>query len=336
MLSFDQKMKLKNQFDGNLQMGAKKFNKITGRDKHLNNRRLNKLNYIDPDSGQLYSELSLNRKCPLCGSNNYEILFVKDGFSHVRCNICTMVYVTPTLKEEKTHSFYLNEDSYTEVLMNEVQLEMDKKRFNYSLDIIEELVARKNKIIDIGAGPGFFLQQTIARKWKATGVEFNQFSVKKLKSIGIHVIDQPMHQANIENGAFDCATIWAVLEHIINPNEFLQDIHKILTPDGILAVIVPNFDSLVVRILHDKCVTFGGESHVNHFNEKTLTQMMKNNHFEKIEIETLFTEINTIQNYLSFTDPYLGVPDYFIDILTPEYIHKNLLGYALMGFYKKG
>ena len=54
--------------------------------------------------------------------------------------------------------------------------------------------------------------------------------------------------------------------------------------------------------------------------------------FKTIELETVFSEINTIQNYLSFEDPYLGTPDYLVDILTPEYIHKNLLGYALLGF----
>jgi len=335
VMTFEEKLALKNEFDGNLQMGAKTFNEKTGRDKHLANRKKNTDNYIDIVTGSIPPEITKDRSCPLCDEDDYEYLFIKDGFKHVRCKSCTMVYVTPTLKEEKTHSFYFNEDSYNQVLMNKLQLEMDEKRFNYSLDIIDSLLENRGQIIDIGAGPGFFLEQAIKRGWKATAVELNQFSVHKLKSLDVKIINKPLNQVTIEQDKYDCATLWAVLEHIIKPNEFLQGIYKLLKTEGVLGLIVPNFDSLAVRILQKNCATFGGESHVNHFNDLTLTTMLRNNGFEKIQIESIFTEINTIQNYLSFNDPYLGIPTYFLDVLTPEYIHKNLLGYAIMAFFKK-
>ena len=330
-----ERLELKNDFDGNLRMGAKAFNQKTGRDKHLNHREKKAGEYQELKTGQITSNLTQYRNCPLCQRDNFESIFIKDGFNHVRCKSCSMVYVNPTLIEEKTHSFYLNEESYNQVLMNKVQLEMDEKRFNYSLDIINKLSKKRGSIIDIGAGPGFFLEKAINRGWKATAVELNEFSVQKLKSLNIEVISKPLEKGVIKNKKFNCATLWAVLEHIINPNRLLKEINRLLESDGILALIVPNFDSLAVRVLQKKCATFSGEAHVNHFNDLTLTKMLKNNGFEKIQMESIFTEINTIQNYLSFNDPYMGEPTYFLNVLTPNYIHKNLLGYALMGFFKK-
>ena len=334
-MTFEEKLTIKNKFDGNLIMGSKEFNNKTGRDEHLNRRKNNIQDYKDVTTGEIPTTITKYRNCPLCNLDNHEDLFIKEGFLHVRCKSCSMVYVNPTLKEEKTHSFYNNEESYNKVLMNKLQMQMDKKRFSYSLDIIDSLVKNKNKIIDYGAGPGFFLEHAISRGWDATAVELNYFCVQKLKSLNINVIDRSGEQKNIEENKYDCATLWAVLEHIVNPNKTLKEIYKMLKPEGLLALIVPNFDSLAVRILQERCATFGGESHVNHFNPFTLEKMLNSNGFEKIEMETIFTEINTIQNYLSFNDPYLDDPTFYMDILTPEYIHKNLRGYALLAFFRK-
>ena len=60
-------------------------------------------------------------------------------------------------------------------------------------------------------------------------------------------------------------TLWTVLEHIVEPRSFLQSIRRLLAPDAVLLVLVPNVDSLAVRMLHEKAVTFAGDSHVNHF-----------------------------------------------------------------------
>ena len=72
-----------------------------------------------------------------------------------------MVYVNPSLEEESTHNIYLNEESYNKVLMNDLQIEMDNKRFNYSLDLIEHFCINHENIIDIGAGPGTFLKKQL-------------------------------------------------------------------------------------------------------------------------------------------------------------------------------
>jgi hypothetical protein len=115
----------------------------------------------------------------------------------------------------------------------------------------------------------------------------------------------------------------------------LRIINKLLNPGGLLAILVPNINSLAARIMHERCVTFSGDTHINFFNNKTLTQIQEMNGFTVLETETMFSEVNTIKNYLNYSDPYVGDGEQEFEFLDPKFIHKNLLGYALVTYSKK-
>ena len=69
---------------------------------------------------------------------------------------CGFFYVDPTFNEELTHSNFLNEDSYKKVLMNKENINLDKKKFLYSLQKLN-INLKNKKVLDIGCGFGFFL-----------------------------------------------------------------------------------------------------------------------------------------------------------------------------------
>ena len=189
----DERLRRKNEFDGNLVLGVGAFNRKTGRDKHLagvNSGR--KETFVDPATGQLRSDLSRARVCPLCGADRPRVLFVKDGFPHNRCADCGMTYVAPVLREERLHSLYLGKDSYTDVLLNEVQMQMDRRKFEYGLDLIESLVPGRGRLLDVGCGPGVFLETARERRWTVQGLEFNAWCVERVRSLGIPITDSPL------------------------------------------------------------------------------------------------------------------------------------------------
>ena len=124
-------------------------------------------------------------------------------------------------------------------------------------------------------------------------------------------------------------TLWTVLEHIVEPGPFLESVRRLLAPHGVLLILVPNFESLAVRVLHEKAVTFAGDSHVNHFSAATLTRLIETSGMEVLDCETLLTEIGTVNNYLNFADPYFGESRPTLDVLTPQYLHEQKLGYLL-------
>ena len=205
-------------------------------------------------------------------------------------------------------------------------MSLDRKKFGYGLDLIEECIPQKGRLLDVGCGPGIFLQVARERNWQVQGVEFNKWCIQRLEEMKIDVIDAPLEQAELPPNSYQCVTLWDVLEHIITPRDFLSVIHRILAPGGVLLILVPNIEGLVSRILHEKSATFSGDSHVNFFNASTLTRLLGRGGFAVKECETLLTELGTINNYLNFEDPYFGEGGPVLDFLTPEYIHDRMLG----------
>ena len=172
---------LKNSFDGNLIYGAKTFNRKTGRDVHAINRQSTITeNFFNTTTGSLFDGITKERECPLCDGNDKEKIFQKDGFDHYKCKNCFFIYVNPILKDEKLHNLYLDETSYNNVLTNKLQIDLDKKRFNYCLSLIEKKCENIGRILDIGAGPGIFLETAKDRGWEPTAIEFNSFCVERI------------------------------------------------------------------------------------------------------------------------------------------------------------
>jgi 2-polyprenyl-3-methyl-5-hydroxy-6-metoxy-1,4-benzoquinol methylase len=229
--------------------------------------------------------------------------------------------------------YWREEFSWTRVLQSGPQMEMDQAKFDYGLDLISAYQPI-GKVLDIGTGTGHFVRQANLRGWDSTAVEINVESVEALRKDGIQVIVKPLEISELESGSFNLVTLWEVLEHLAEPKNVLSEARRLLTDDGIILILVPNSASLVTRLLHEKSNTFGGHSHLNHFNPQSLTTILKDLHFNILEMETVITELGTINNYLAFEDPYLGEAIPFFPFLTPELIHQNFWGSRLLALAK--
>lgn len=333
--AFD-RLEQKNAFDGNLMDGGvRSFNRATHRDAHMSRRKETVSRYLNPDNGELLGELSRHRCCPLCGADLPELLFDKEGFLHQRCQSCSMIYVSPCLAEEKLHSHAMSEESWFKVLNNPTQLELDRRKFAFGLDALEALLPERKQCIDIGCGPGVFLTEARKRGWDVHGVEFNAYCQDLLEEQGIPVTSTPLHEATLPVESFSAASAWDVLEHVLDPIGFVQEVNKLLEPGGVFLVAVPNVGSLVSRVLHGASATFAGESHVNFFNIETLTALLENCGFTVVHAETYLTELGTISNHLNYENPYLGNSEPILECLTPEFIHDNMLGSRLLTLARK-
>lgn len=326
----------KNKFDGGLVFGLKNFNEKSGRNDYINKIVEAQTTYfINPQTGFLYDHMAEERNCPVCGARESKTLFVKDGFRHVKCT-CGFIFVNPTAKDEHRDYFFKEvHHIWTEVLLSPEQELVDTHKFQYGLEFIEGHIDQKGFLVDIGAGSGLFLRVARDAGWKVSGVEFNRKAVENIKKLGIEVFDRPMSDGIYPANSTDVVTNWEVLEHINDPNKFIIRIRDILKPKGLLFVCVPNINSLVTRILHEKARTFGGSSHVNFFSIETLSKLLEKHRFEILETDTVISELGTIKSYLSYGDPYKGCAGLKLDFLTPEFLYNHNLGSRIFMLAKK-
>lgn len=322
----------KNAFDGGLKMGTARFNEETGR---LLTKSRPFLQAIDPATGLIRADLVRPRRCPVCDEPPGEGLFVKDGFRHVRCPKCGLIYVSLILREDVLTRYWQEEAAWLTVLNSAPQHDLDVLKYQYGLDLVSWRL-KGRRVLDIGSGPGTFVETARQNGWEATALELNEESSQKLKAAGYKVIVKPLELTDMPAGSFDLVCLWEVLEHLANPRAVLAEAGRLLAPGGLFLILVPNVESLVTRLMHERSNTFGGHSHLNHFSRRTLAMLLEKAGLKAVETETVITELGTINNYLSFEDPYKGSAGQVFPDLTPELIHQRMLGSRLLAIAARG
>ncbi|MDR2946486.1 MAG: hypothetical protein LBV79_07055, partial [Candidatus Adiutrix sp.] len=140
------RLKRKNAFDGSLVMGTARFNRDTGR---LAARSHPFAWALDKETGLIRSDLVRPRRCPVCDAPPGHGLFVKDGFRHVHCPGCGLIYVSLILREDVTEKYWREEASWTGVLGSGPQMELDRLKYQYGLDLVSHRLPGR-RLLDIG------------------------------------------------------------------------------------------------------------------------------------------------------------------------------------------
>jgi len=91
----------------------------------------------------------------------------------------------------------------------------------------------------------------------------------KLKGAFVSEIYSEIIQLNNEK-QFDVITLWHVLEHVPNLDEYISTLKKLLKPNGILIVAVPNFKSFDANYYKQFWAAFDVPRHLWHFSKKSI------------------------------------------------------------------
>lgn len=209
-------------------------------------------------------------------------------YRFVKCKNCGLIFSNPIFKEDKISSLYVNSSfDYT------LEISCLKETYgNYLKKIISEKKdISKMRILDIGCGNGFFLEE--AKKLgfgEVYGVEPSKKAVEKapkwLKSrIKVDILKPGLFKANY----FDVICCFHTLDHVIDPNKFLQVVRSLLKKKGVVFFVVHNTDGLSVQLFGEKSPIFDIE-HIYLFNPETLTKIFIKNNFK---VKKLYNLKNT-------------------------------------------
>lgn len=197
--------------------------------------------------------------CPVCLSRHsrhvfsvrdYVLRVTDDTFGVRRCRRCGVGFLSPRPKPDDIPRFYPGEFYWTYEKASEAGVSATELLARRAVQIEGKLRIMKHlrpgRLLDIGAMKGEFLHVARERGWRVSGVEFssdipNPFQI-------------PMHYGQFTEmgfapGSFDCVTMWAVLEHVYEPREYLQEVSKVMADGGTFIGVVTNFNSVQARVL---------------------------------------------------------------------------------------
>lgn len=233
-------------------------------------------------------------------------------FDVIDCMTCRFRHIIPIptdaeLREIYQHTFYSNEKPfYIERCIEDLDWWDLVYRERY--DTLEKLLpGNRRKILDIGSGPGLFLQCGKRRGWETLGIEPSSQAVEYSRSLGLNILHEFITDEISRNiGTFDVIHADQVLEHISDPRHLISIMYTLLHPDGLVCVIVPNDYNPIQEALR-KVNNFppwwvSPPQHINYFTYSSLSSLLEQSGFRILVKEATFP----IDIFLLMGDNYVG------------------------------
>jgi 2-polyprenyl-3-methyl-5-hydroxy-6-metoxy-1,4-benzoquinol methylase len=142
------------------------------------------------------------------------------------------------------------------------------------INLINSLSNHKGALLDIGAGTGNFCETSKQNSWDVYGVEPSEKAreVAAKKNIFLHQSIE-----DFTGQQFDVITLWHVLEHLPDLENTITAIQKLLKPNGVLIVAVPNYNSFDAKHYKGFWAAYDVPRHLWHFSQKSMSKLFSKN-----------------------------------------------------------
>jgi 2-polyprenyl-3-methyl-5-hydroxy-6-metoxy-1,4-benzoquinol methylase len=184
------------------------------------------------------------RSCPYCKTPDARLLFeAQPGPGGrlggvVRCKNCRLIYRNLLTTAEENRKHY-EQDYYPEHLPED-WIQSRKILFRAYTERLEAF-RQTGRILDVGAGHGFFLEQVRQQGWEVSGVELSEQAVRYAKEeLNLDLFHGALEEAGFPDKHFDVVTLWNVLDQTTQPLEMLKEIFRLLRPGGAVFIRTPN------------------------------------------------------------------------------------------------
>lgn len=251
-------------------------------------------------------------KCNLCHADDTRVLFegrdrlhgLPGAFTVVQCQQCGLVYLNPRPTMGEIGVYY-PDDYEPHVFLRRIRRSrLARLDYYYGLgkrrNAIEKFV-QSGRMLDVGCGNGGFLYYMREHGWEVQGEELSQSAADYARQeLGLTVFLGELCDAAFPSSHFDVVTLWNVLEHLHDPAATLAEIKRILKPEGLLVVAVPNLASWDARLFGMTWVGYDVPRHLYIFTPETLEALLNQAGFHIVQRRCLFGSHQSIVGSLYF------------------------------------
>ena len=243
-------------------------------------------------------------KCAICGTfNNSNTLHTENlpaaGISSVeyaprrkrdyihyqivKCKTCNLVRSDPIADPGLIDNLYeQSKCTYTFEKENEP---LKKTYGHYLKNIVNSYDVKKNSYLDIGCSNGFMMEKAIEMGFSnIRGIEPSIDAIERASDkIKERIIHGTFDSSKFKNETFDLISFFQTFDHIIEPNEFLQNVRKILNEKGFVIAINHNIGSISYKFLKEKSPIIDiGHAYI--YDLTTIREIFEKNKFTVLKV----------------------------------------------------
>lgn len=215
--------------------------------------------------------------CPVCGANSGETVsqcidhsVTGETFGIVRCKLCGYAQTFPLPNELTIGKYYETDDyiSHSETnsgIVNKLYLLIRRFNVRAKSNLVKKIACRRDNLLDVGCGTGFFLARCKKQGWNVTGVEQSATARKKAEELINAPIYSSIYNPAVTEKTFDVITLWHVFEHLFDINKSFEQLKSMLNPHGVLVIALPNLLSKDAKTYGNSWAAFDVPRHLSHF-----------------------------------------------------------------------
>lgn len=230
-------------------------------------------------------------QCPGCGLCDWRGCGSVRRAPLSRCNRCGLLGTTHFLTGARSTDRLYEVDLQNLEEYREQYLQSRLEVYRRSLPTIENF-REGNRLLEVGAGYGHFLELAARAGWVAHGVEISQYCCEVARSRGLTVLHGQLQDVQPVGAPYDVIAMWDVIEHFTQPIEVILMCCKLLRKGGALVMRTPNAQALNPsfapgRIAYKNLAYPANTAeHVFHFRPQELVSIIEKLGFETIDVQS--------------------------------------------------
>jgi 2-polyprenyl-3-methyl-5-hydroxy-6-metoxy-1,4-benzoquinol methylase len=238
--------------------------------------------------------------CPVCDNKEFspfltctDYFVSNEKFKIKTCKNCGFK-ITENIADEKNIGKYYQSEEYIshsntqKGLVNSVYHQVRKHMLGRKRKTVEAATGiRKGKILDIGTGTGFFLNEMAENGWLVEGTEKSAEAREFAKNEFKFEILETEKLFDLHEKQYDAITLWHVLEHIHRIDENMKTFVNLLKNKSKLIIAVPNHDSYDAKHYKEFWAAYDVPRHIWHFAPEQMEMFGKRYKLELKKIKTM-------------------------------------------------
>lgn len=239
--------------------------------------------------------------CLVCGNTTIkkeltckDFVATGDTFDLQRCQNCSFLFTSPRPAMSEIGPYYQSDRYVSHAgdkggfsFMYKVYDVVRDYSINQKLKLIKSY-HQGGKMMDLGCGLGYFLHGVVNDKtFDVLGVDVSQEAIDYVKQKFGYVVANESSLDAMDAQSFDAITQWHVMEHVHLLNERMQQLKRLLKPDGTMFIAVPNSNSWDARHYREYWDGYDVPRHLYHFNQQSFNLLMDKHGFKVVSTKPM-------------------------------------------------
>lgn len=222
--------------------------------------------------------------CPICASHDVATPGARNGYPIGRCQRCYHLYCLRMPTNDVLHDLYERYSYDSNHLGNIPEFVLRSLA-----KVLQSLAPYRslNRLLDVGFGAGAILLAAQRDGWEVHGLEKSRLAVEQAQARGFaHAQQGDFLAPPYDVRSFDVITLAGVLEHLVDPQPFLQQARQLLRPGGVLFLTTPNSRSLSSHALGLEWSVASPPEHLHLFSQASVKLALRSAGFHDPLIRT--------------------------------------------------